>query len=151
MVSPTDKLCREHHEVSGLGVFKHGLFFVMAFLLGVLFCFAALPETAMAGGQAAGLAPPGDCAEPREAVSGVGASTFSVAGAVASLLSPVDVAIGPAPAATLSPPEPSRALARPGACDDPGSGCSAEVLRVPRVLVIQKPIVPGGAPPKSKE
>ena len=68
------------------------------------------------------LAPPGACAEKRVLDVGVAPSDFSVAGAVANMLSPVNVASAPLNA-MMARPAGAKPLARPGACDSPGTGC----------------------------
>lgn len=87
----------------------------------------------------AGLAPPGPCAEPREAVTGVapGSGGDSVP-PLAALLSPSNVAAPPS-AAARSVPSAGPAV-RPGPCDQPGAGCA--LLPGPKI----PPITPGGRP-----
>ncbi|MBC8187903.1 MAG: hypothetical protein H8E78_06820 [Proteobacteria bacterium] len=97
-----------------------------------------------AGDQISGLAPPGACAEPREAAVGGVNPNFSVVGSVAALLSPINVALAPpAPAVGLARPV-SYGLARPGACDRPASECGVEPAIVSGG---NPPIEPGGPPP----
>lgn len=85
------------------------------------------------------LAPPGECAEPREAVgSDDSASRFSVVGPVSALFNPSNVAAPPSIAAQ-SPPTASAAAQR-AACDVPGAGCRG-ALAAPN-----PPIIPGGRP-----
>lgn len=85
------------------------------------------------------LAPPGPCAESREAVGAADSgSSFSVIGPVSALLNPLSVA-APAPPPGQAPPIGSAAN-RPGACDEPGAGCRGQRDRV------NPPIAPGGRP-----
>lgn len=93
---------------------------------------SADPQAALAADRAdearPAVAPPGQCAEPRAAVDARTGDGFSVVGPVAALFDPIDVAAGPGIGgdASLRPPMPTaRPVARPGACDQPGSGCSA--------------------------
>lgn len=88
----------------------------------------------------AGLAPPGPCAEPREAVSGVSVSNFSVVGPLQRLFSPADVAAAPQVSARPAPSQ--TATARPVACDQPGANCAP----IPASRRSTPPIVPGGRP-----
>ncbi|MCB9724251.1 MAG: hypothetical protein H6748_09415 [Spirochaetaceae bacterium] len=79
--------------------------------------------SASADGAGAPLAPPGPCAEPREARSGsaLGAGS-SLVGPLEALFAPADVAAAPA-VGLAGPPRPATSqLIRPGACDVPGSG-----------------------------
>lgn len=99
----------------------------------------SVPTLAWAN-PAARLAPPGPCAEPRGSAVGIVApSDFSVVGPAGSLLSPVDVAGAPQPA-VLPPPTRSR-VARPGACEGPGTSCG---LNQPDRRVAVAPPAAGG-------
>lgn len=94
------------------------------------------------------VAPPGQCAEPRSASDARGGDGFSVVGPVAALFDPIDVAAGPGIEgdSSLRPPMPTaRPMARPGACDQPGSGCSASS---PSGIVIEPPVGGGNLPPQ---
>lgn len=72
-----------------------------------------------------GLAPPGVCAEPREAVIGVAPPSVSnMIGPLSSLFSPSAVSAAPPPP-SRPPPSAARTV-RPGACDQPGAGCVAK-------------------------
>lgn len=93
------------------------------------------------------VAPPGQCAEPRAAVDARTGDAFSVVGPVATLFDPVDVAAAPPLGgdATLRPAPPTaRPLVRPGACDQPGSGCSAPTASG---IVVEPPAGGGDGPP----
>ena len=95
-----------------------------------------------------GLAAPGPCAEPREAISGAASSSSSVmavVGPLGAFFNPADVAAAPRAAAR---PSPAAAVAlRPDACDQPGAGCARQPTPgLPGV----PPIVPGGPPPSGK-
>jgi len=87
------------------------------------------------------LAPPGPCAEPREAVTGAAPSAAALVGPLQSFFAPSDVAA--APAAPSRPAPAVGAAIRPNACDRPGAGCS------PSPVAGNPPIVPGGRPPSS--
>jgi hypothetical protein len=105
------------------------------FRAAVLVWFAVIaPETVGAEESRPALAPPGPCAEPRTAAGpgGVG-DDFIVAGPIASLFDPLDVAAGPTGSGLQrqAPPD-ARTLVRPGSCDRPGSGCGAALRRGPR-------------------
>lgn len=113
--------------------------------------FGALLLASIAGfglaGQAAAedeasrarLAPPGPCAEARDAVgAGDAGSSFSIVGPVAALLNPLSVA-AQAPRPAQAPPIAS-ATTRPGSCDEPGAGCRG------RRDQVNPPITPGGRP-----
>lgn len=106
------------------------------------------PVTAVAAeDQPAALAPPGQCAEPRTAAGAGTGESFAVVGPISSLFDPRDVAAAP-PETGLGqqgPPD-ARALVRPGACDQPGSGCGAVAPTRPEVVV--PPILPGVRPPR---
>lgn len=100
------------------------------------------------------VAAPGPCAEPRDAADRRAAADFDVVGPAVALFDPIDVAAGPEgglPGADglagrrPAPPE-ARALVRPGACDQPGSGCTAAIASRPTVVV--PPVVPGTGPPQ---
>lgn len=92
------------------------------------------------------LAAPGRCAEPRRAVDARTGDGFSVVGPVAALFDPVDVAGGPAEGSGFLVARPTaRPLVRPGACDQPGSGCRA-AIETTRV-VEPPPIDPNDPPP----
>lgn len=94
------------------------------------------------------VAPPGQCAEPRTASDARGGDGFSVVGPVAELFDPIDVAAGPGIEgdSSLRPPMPTaRPMARPGACDQPGSGCGAAQ---PSGIVIEPPVGGGDLPPR---
>ncbi len=107
---------------------------------------AVTSSPATANDQVAGLAAPGACAEPREAIAGAGESSFSVVGPVAALLSPVDVGAGPGPPPRLGPPVSTR-LARPGPCDGPDSACLRQPTTGPTTTGGgNRPIVPGPPP-----
>jgi len=141
---------QERRKVNGFSNMSRVMWSLTALLAGI-FMFLGMPERATAG-DTAGLAAPGPCAEPREAITGIGASDFSVVGPVAALLSPVDVAGGPI--SPVLPPPVSAGLARPGPCDAPGSGCGrVQTNSIPGTTSIpgtNKPIVPGGPPPSIK-
>lgn len=100
------------------------------------------------------VAAPGPCAEPRDAADRRAAADFDVAGPAAALFDPIDVAAGPEGglsgadglAGRRPPPPEARALVRPGACDQPGSGCTAAIASRPTVVV--PPVVPGTGPPQ---
>lgn len=94
------------------------------------------------------VAPPGRCAEPRAAAGAQGDSDFSVVGPVSSLFDPLDVAANQSEGNSrlAQAPPPVRPLARPGACDQPGSGCSAAFGTRPTVVV--PPVEPGVRPPR---
>ncbi|MFO0688456.1 MAG: hypothetical protein U0900_07100 [Myxococcota bacterium] len=88
------------------------------------------------------VAAPGPCAEPRAAVDARTGDDFSVVGPVAALFDPIDVAAAPGIEgdAGLRMPNPiARPMTRPGACDQPGSGCGAPQ---PTGIVVEPP--PGG-------
>ena len=91
----------------------------------------------------AGLAPPGPCAEPREAVSGTAsgdgnASPMVVVGPLQSFFSPNDVAAAPG-AATRPAPSATALAAYPGACEAGGSACQQALAALPP----QRPVTPG--------
>ncbi len=101
-----------------------------------------------------GLAPPGPCAEPREAVSGTGlaegASELAVVGALQSFFSPSDVAAAPEAATPPAPGASAAAVRYPGACESGGSACLASQ----RSAVGNPVVVPGtrpGAKPRGPE
>lgn len=91
--------------------------------------------------SSANLAPPGPCAEKREALRVAAPSSFSVVGPLQPFFNPADVAAAPAVAMRPVPAPPS-AMPRPGACDQPGAGCS----QTPRMPVVNPPIIPGTRP-----
>lgn len=102
------------------------------------------------------LAAPGRCAEPRDAVDARVQDDFDVVGPATALFDPIDVAAGPPgpdpvggddPRLRPQPPLP-RPLARPGACDQPGSGCGAALPSRPVVTV--PPVIPGDRPPRGQ-
>jgi hypothetical protein len=110
------------------------------------------PATVGAEESRPALAPPGPCAEPRTAAGpgGVG-DDFIVAGPIASLFDPLDVAAGPTGSGLQrqAPPD-ARTLVRPGSCDRPGSGCSAALSTRPAPpVVVVPPITPGVRPPRA--
>lgn len=110
------------------------------------------PATVGAEESRPALAPPGPCAEPRTAAGpdGVG-DDFAVAGPIASLFDPLDVAAGPTGSGLQrqAPPD-ARTLVRPGSCDRPGSGCSAALSTRPAPpVVVVPPITPGVRPPRA--
>ena len=84
------------------------------------------------------LAPPGPCAEPREAVTGAAPSAAALVGPLQSFFAPSDVAAAPVPPSRPAPAV--GAAIRPNACDRPGAGCS------PSPIAGNPPIVPGGRP-----
>jgi len=92
------------------------------------------------------LAPPGRCAEPREAVSGTGlaedASALAVLGALQSFFSPSDVAAAPEVATRPAPNAAAAAVRYPGACEAGGSACQAAQRSVPGNPIV----VPGTRP-----
>ena len=91
------------------------------------------------------VAPPGPCAEPRVAGGGA-ADGYAVAGPVASLFDPRDVAAGP-PEGGPQRPQPPTALVRPGPCDQPGAGCGAS--RSTSTVIEVPPIGSGVRPPRA--
>ena len=109
------------------------------FVLTALFAFGF---TASAGADVPGgakLAPPGVCAEPREAVGAAdSASRASVVGPVSALFNPVNVAAPPS-VPKRNPPTTSVAAQR-AACDVPGAGCRGQRAAP------NPPIIPGGRP-----
>lgn len=115
-------------------------------------CAAVLPFAGAAAEEDRGpegrpaLAAPGRCAEPRPAVDVRSGDGFSVVGPVAALFDPVDVAAGSVEGTGFQAlrPEP-RPRVRPGACDQPGSGCRA-AIEAARVIE-PPPIDPDGPPP----
>lgn len=92
------------------------------------------------------LAPPGPCAEPREAISGTGlvgdASALAVVGALQSFFSPSDVAAAPEAAPRPAPNAAAAAVRYPGACEAGGSACQAALRSVPGNPIV----VPGKRP-----
>ena len=92
----------------------------------------------------AGLAPPGPCAEPREAVSGTAApgsgnaSPMVLVGPLQSFFSPNDVAAAPG-APTRPAPSATALAAYPGACEAGGSACQQALAASPP----QRPVTPG--------
>ncbi len=100
---------------------------------------ATLGMSALAGAETPeGLAPPGPCAEPREAVVGAPPpSASSMVGPLSSFFSPSAVAAA-ATAAPRPPPSAARSI-RPGACDNPGAGCAARSPAVPVVRPGDRP------------
>lgn len=130
-----------------------GVFGVFGMLMGVATAGAALAGPADQAGAADGASRPavaaaGPCAEPREARAGVGDPDFDVAGPATALFDPIDVAAGPAvdPLALRPAPPTARGIPRPGACDQPGSGCGAAVPS--RSVVVVPPVDPGTRPPR---
>ena len=112
--------------------------------------------TSASAGDLEGLAPPGACAEPREAVAGSAvpgseadsvvstASAMAVVGSLQSFFNPSDVAA--APEATPQRPAPAgvaAAVRYPGACESGGSACQREFQ--PSVADVP-PIIPGTRP-----
>jgi hypothetical protein len=95
-------------------------------------------------GSSAELALPGACAEPRDAVYGSSQSSGSVVGALASFVTPADVAAAPAMPARPGPG--GGPTVRPGPCDNPGAGCSSTpaVGTTPPPPDSKIPIVGGG-------
>ncbi len=114
------------------------------FVLAVL----GFASPALADESRPAVAPPGRCAEPRAAVDARGDSDFSVVGPVSSLFDPLDVAANQSEGDSrlAQAPQPVRPLARPGACDQPGSGCGAAFETRPTVVV--PPVEPGVRPPR---
>lgn len=105
-------------------------------------------EPAGGGSARPAVAQPGPCAEPRGAQAGYGDPDFDVAGPATALFDPVDVAAGPEVEGLRlrpAPPE-ARGMVRPGACDQPGSGCGAAAPLAPAVVV--PPVDPGTRPPR---
>ncbi|MEZ4334218.1 MAG: hypothetical protein R3F35_20900 [Myxococcota bacterium] len=116
-----------------------------AALVTALFAAGAAAEDAVAAEGRPALAAPGRCAEPRKAVDVRTGDGFSVVGPVAALFDPVDVAAGPAEGDTGLALRPvARPLVRPGACDQPGSGCRAAL---PTSRVVEPPPIDPGDPP----
>lgn len=112
-----------------------------------------------------GLAPPGPCAEPREALAGTAipgsgdASPMAVVGSLQSLFSPNDVAAAADATPTRPAPSPAAPVRYPGACEAGGSACQQALAASPG----PRPVTPGtrgdstkpgfgspGAPPPSK-
>ncbi len=117
---------------------------------GLVLVFVGVASTASAGESRPAVAAPGRCAEPRAAANARGDDGFSVVGPVSSLFDPTDVAAGPAGGDSLlvqAPPS-GRPLARPGACDQPGSGCGAPSAT--RSVVTVPPVEPGTRPPRGR-
>jgi hypothetical protein len=103
-------------------------------------------QAASAGEARPAVAPPGRCAEPWKAADLRGGGDFSVVGPVSALFDPRDVAAGPvggAPLVAQAPPS-GRAIARPGSCDQPGSGCG--LASGARGTVTVPPVEPGTRP-----
>ena len=105
----------------------------------------AIAGVGLAGQAGAGepsrakLAPPGPCAEPREAVGAADSgSAFSVVGPVSALFNPLSVAAAAA-APSQAPPIGSAAIRR-GSCDEPGAACRGQRDSA------NPPITPGGRP-----
>ncbi|MCR9092708.1 MAG: hypothetical protein NXI30_00690 [bacterium] len=92
----------------------------------------------------AGLAPPGPCAEPREAVSGTAApgsgsaSPMDMVGPLQSFFSPNDVAAAPGAPARPAPSA-ATAVRYPGACEAGGSACQRALADSPGT----RPVIPG--------
>jgi hypothetical protein len=111
-----------------------------------LLILMASSSPALAADGRPAVAPPGLCAEPRAAAADARAEAYPVAGPLSSLFDPVDVAAGPVESGPRRPGPPSaRALVRPGACDQPGSGCGPSPVRT-RVIEVP-PVTPGVPPP----
>lgn len=107
---------------------------------GLALGLACLVAGAVEAADSVGLAPPGPCAEPREAISGVSVSQISVVGPLQAFFGPADVAAAPASPAR---PAPSPvASARPVACDQPGANCAL----TPAFEFSAPPIIPGERP-----
>jgi hypothetical protein len=104
---------------SGLRFAATGLRLRLLLMLVVLF---GSPGGAGAQEPSAVLAPAGECAKKRAIALGLIDPEFSIVGPVAALLDPIDVASPPP--RTLPPPSPPLAVARPGPCDSPASGCN---------------------------
>lgn len=96
------------------------------------------PDAARAEEGGTLLAPPGACAEPREALAG-GGSDFSVAGPLSDRFTPADVA---APPPGDPAPPVVAATVRPGPCDVPGAGCAPLVGQ----MGTDPPVKPGPRP-----
>ena len=109
-------------------------------LLVMLALWLALPAQA---DPRAKLAPPGPCAEPREAVGAVAPSSFSVVGPLQALFGPADVAAAPVSPGRGAPL--AAGIVRPGPCDRPGAGCNELASPVARTGTAN-PIVPGARP-----
>ncbi len=105
---------------------------------------SAYPAPAADGRLA--VAPPGLCAEPRGAAADARAEAYPVVGPLSSLFDPVDVAAGPVESGPRrAAPSATRAMVRPGACDQPGAGCGPNPVRA-RVIEVP-PVIPGSPPP----
>jgi hypothetical protein len=101
-------------------------------------------------GNATDLAAPVRCAEPRSAVDLRVDDAFPVAGPVAALFDPVDVAansLAGDPRFSVARPGGAQALVRPGACDQPGAGCGG--VQAVQSVVTVPPIIPGTRPPRA--
>ncbi len=115
---------------------------------GFVLAVIGFASPALADESRPAVAPPGRCAESRAAVDARGDSDFSVVGPVSSLFDPLDVAANQSEGDSrlAQAPQPVRPLARPGACDQPGSGCGAAFGTRPTVVV--PPVEPGVRPPR---
>ena len=105
----------------------------------------ALATCATAGGLE-GLAPPGPCAEPREALAGNGqpGGSAAILGSIQTLFTPSAVAAAPG-APTRPAPTAGGAPSRyPGACETGGSACQVAQRAAPADG--NPPIVPGTRP-----
>ncbi|MEM9174650.1 MAG: hypothetical protein AAGC67_05405 [Myxococcota bacterium] len=109
---------------------------------------------AVSAGPLDGLAPPGVCAEPREALAGTAipgadagaapASALAGVGPLQGFFHPNDVAAAPETTPGLPAPAGIAAAVRyPGACETGASACQSELLAQPSG---NPPIVPGGRP-----
>jgi len=89
-----------------------------------------------------GLAPPGPCAEPREAIAGGALAGSAAVIPLQSLFNPSDVAAAARPPVRSAPA--AAAVQRPGACDGPSVACGAtpSLGSAPG----NPPIKPGGPP-----
>ena len=108
------------------------------------------PDRPSQSSNATGLAAPGRCAEPRSAVDLRVDDAFPVAGPVAALFDPVDVAANPLasdPRFSVARPGGAQAPVRPGACDQPAAGCGG--VQAVQSVVTVPPIIPGTRPPRA--
>ena len=116
----------------------------MAMISGLILLASA--QVSWAGESRPAVAPPGRCAEPLKAADLRDGASASVVGPVSALFDPRDVAAGPPgvdPLVAQAPPS-GRPLARPGACDQPGSGCG--LASTTRSVVTVPPVEPGTRP-----
>jgi len=93
----------------------------LAFAGWLLTLTLAMPAVADDAEGRARLAPPGPCAEPREALTAASLAPGSIIGPLSDLFNPVDVAAAPPRPARQGRPA-IRNRIRPGSCDEPGSG-----------------------------